>query len=175
MTVSYDRLPVYSACSSVFTPGATPQDVFTITGSATNNILVLRMGITTFQTTAGLNGWRITKRSTANTGGTSSARTNISWVSTQPAPTATVLQYTANPTAGTLVGDLFIFSLQSPDITGGNAGVPSLEGFNFETLTGNPIALLSVNEVLAFNFNGAALPAGLSVSAFVQWAESPKT
>ena len=164
----------YSAVSTAFTPGATPVDIFTITGSATHNIYVQKMGISTTQGTAGLNGLFIAKRSAANTGGTSAAPAIVPYVSTNSAATATVLQYTANPTAGALVGYVWGGWVNSPVVTTAGTGEIITE-VDFVTEYGQPIALLSAAEVLAWNFKGAALPGGLSVIAYVVWTESSKT
>lgn len=162
------------ASSSAFTPGATPQDVFSITGNATTNVYVLRMGISTLQTTEGLNAWYVAKRSTANSGGTSANVTEVALQSGQPAAGATVLQYTANPTAGTLVGNVWTGFVDAADAAITAVGSQQVV-IDFETALGQPIALLSASEVLAWNFGGAALPTGLSVLAWVLWAESSKT
>ena len=85
----------YMAASLPFTvTGATPQDLFTITGSSTKTISVIKTGIVTTQTTAGSNNWFLAKRSTASTGGTSAAVTAVPTDDTYPAATASVLQYT---------------------------------------------------------------------------------
>ena len=161
----------YSAVSTAFTPGATPQDIFTITGSATKVIRVLRMGISTTQTTAGINNFFLAKRSSANTAGTSAAPAITVNDSLNTAATATVLQYTANPTAGTLVGYISGFQLNSP--APATAGIGGLQGIDYSLIDtfGQPITLRGITEVLAWNFKGAALPGGLSVIAYCQWTE----
>ena len=163
----------YVAVSTAFTPGATPVDIFSITGSATNNIYVQKMGISTIQNAAGVNALFIAKRSTANIAGTSAAPAIVTYGSGNSAATATVLQYTANPTTpGTLVGYAWGGWVNSP--IAASAADPVTE-IDFVTAYGQPIELLSTAEVLAFNFKGAALPAGLSVIAYVVWTESSKT
>ncbi len=174
MTINYDKFPTYMASSSAFTPGAAPTDVFTLTGSATKNIYILKMGLTSLQTTEGVNAWYLSKRSAANAGGTSAAATAIPLQSGQPAATATALQYTANPTAGTAVGNIWAGWISSPEAAVAAVG-PDVLTIDFETMLGQPLALLSTSEVIAWNFGGAALPAGLSVLAWVLWAESSKT
>ncbi len=165
----------YSAVSTAFTPGATPVDVFGITGSATSNVYVLKMGISTTQTTEGSNAWFIAKRSTANAGGTSAAPVIVPHNSNNPAVSATVLQYTANPTAGTLAGYVWGGWMNSSDVaTEGIGGFEGLE-VDFEDMFGQPICLLSASEVLAWNFKGAALPTGLSVIAYCSWYEVSKS
>lgn len=163
------RLVTYTAVSSAFTPGATPQDVFAISGHASKGVHVLRMGLNTIETTGGANAWFIRKRSTANTDGTSAPVTAVPHESTDDPAAATVLQYTANPTAGTLVGDVWASFVNAPALAtaGGLRGVQ----IDFTALFGKPMKLLGAGHVLAWNFNGAALPAGLSVLAYVSWVE----
>ena len=88
---------------------------------------------------------------------------------------ALIQQYTANPTAGVSLGPLWSAWLNSPKAA--TAGIGGLQGFelDFETMLGQPIALLTAAEVLAWNFNGAALPTGLSVLAWVLWMETNKS
>jgi hypothetical protein len=160
----------YMAASLPFTPGATPQDVFTITGSASKTITVIRAGITTVQTTAGLNTWHLLMRSTANTAGTSAAVAAVPTDSTFTPATATVLQYTANPTAGTLVGRVWSGRVDSPVVS--TAGVGEIEkSVVFAGLNITPVTLNGISQVLAWNFNGVALPVGLSITALFWWME----
>ena len=88
---------------------------------------------------------------------------------------ATVLQYTGNPTAGTSKGPLWAGWINSPVATAVADGSQSSVEVDFWTFVSQPIALLSTSDVLAWNFSGASLPSGLSVLAWVLWAESSKT
>jgi hypothetical protein len=176
MTINYDKAFTYRAASAAFTPGALPEDVFTISGNATTNVYVLQMGLSTTQTTAGTNPWFIKKRSTANTGGVAVTETAVPVQSGNPAATTTVQHYTTTPTGvGTIVGSIWNGWLDSAKID--TAGVTGLEGVvvNFESMLGQPIALLSTAEVLSWSFNAGTLPSGLSVLAWVLWAEQSKT
>jgi len=177
MAIDYDRYPTFFAASTAFTPGATPQDVFTITGSATKNIHILQIAISTTQTTPGYNVWFLAKRSTANSGGTSSSIAPIAANSNKNSATATVRQYTANPTAGSLFGNIWGGWVPSPDrapASGAGAAFGDIV-VNFEDILGGPVTLIDETEVLSWNFNGAALPTGLSVLAWVKWVESSKS
>lgn len=158
----------YMASSAPFTPGATPQDVFTITGSATKTVRVERFGITTVQTTAGLNAWSVLRRSTANGGGTSTTVTAVPRSSSYPAATATVRQYTANPTAGNLIGAVWTGRITAP-VPGSAVGAIDKGCMLFDDRSS--VALIGVADGLAWNFGGVALPAGLSVQAHVWWTE----
>lgn len=158
---------VFVAASAPFTPGATPQDVFTITGSATRTVRVVRMGLSCLQTTAGMNSWQVVKRSTANTSGTSTGVARVPLDDAYPAATATVLQYTANPTAGTLIGAVWsgrVAAAAPATAVGNTEKVIEMAMGTLATLTGT-------TDVLAWNFNGVALPTGLSLTPWVMWTE----
>jgi hypothetical protein len=157
----------FTAASAPFSPGATPQDVFTITGSATRRVQVTRFGISTVQTTAGMNAWLVVKRSSANTGGTSVLVTAVPLDDSYPAATATVRSYTANPTAGTLVGTIWSGRIASPAPATALAG--TIQDVSADR--GGSITLTGTTDVLAWNLNGVALPPGVSVQAYVSWTE----
>jgi hypothetical protein len=160
----------FCAASAPFTPGPTPQDVFTITGSSTRQVVVTKLSLTTVQTTAGMNAWAVVKRATANVGGTAASVTAVPLDDAYPAATATVLLYTANPTAGALIGNLWSGRVAAPAAASAIAGE-----FEKSVLNGGmsqPVRLTGPTDVLAWNFGGAAVPAGLSVQACLWWTES---
>jgi hypothetical protein len=162
----------YAAASTAFAPPVTPTDSFTITGSATSNIYIIKMGLSTTQNALGTNQWFLLKRSAANTGGTSAVVAAVPYDSNNPAGTATVRQYTVNPAAlGASLGPIWSGWVNSPAVAGQGSGIE----IDFMDMFGQPLTLLSTAEVLAWNFNGAALPAGLSVMAYAVWYESSKT
>ena len=160
----------YSAATGSFTPPATPTDMFIINGSATKTIKISQIIISTTQTTAGVNVFFVVKRSTANTGGTSVSETLVPYDSQDTAATGTAKHYTANPTVGTAVGTIRSPKLWSADASGANSGM-SIYTFDFQRLNEQGMTLRGVAEGLAVNFNGAALPAGLSVNISVTWTE----
>jgi len=166
--VAFGPRYTYDAATAAFTPGATPQDVFTIQGSNTKLIRVTRIRLTSVQNTAGINSWFLVRRSSANTGGTSTVITVVPRDSTQTAGTATARSYTANPTAGTLVGSIRSTKLLSP--APASVANDSLI-WDFDDIQTNPVVLVNANETIAINFNGAALPAGLSLHCSVTWTE----
>lgn len=160
----------YSSAVNALTPPATPTDMVTITGSATTTIRVLALIFSATQTLAGTNIFFIVKRSAANTGGTSATPTIVPWDSNNTASGATVRSYTANPTGlGAAVGTLDAVKLTTP-ATG--ALINNVYEFDF-TRSGltQGVVLRGVAQVLALNFNGAALPGGLSVDCTVIWTE----
>jgi len=162
----------YMAASAAFTPPATPNDVFSIYGSASKTVRVTRIGISGIQNTAGVNSWFLIKRSTANTGGTPTTLTNVPNDSNNTAATATVVNYTANPSPlGSTVGTVWSGKINSP--AAATAGIGGLQGIvlDFVDMFGQPICLRGTAQGLVWNFNGAGLPAGLSLLIWCQWTE----
>lgn len=158
----------YAASTGYFTPVATPTDVVSIFGSASKTIRVLRVTVTSTQTTAGVNQWFLLKRSTANTGGTPTAATGVPLDSGNAAATAVVNQYTANPTTGSLVGKVKVSNILSPAPASVSGGESILHE---ELYNGQGIVLRGTAEGLVLNFNGAAVPTGLSMAVNIFWTE----
>lgn len=155
-------IPTYSA-AIVVTPGATPQDVITIRGSDIRIVKITKMSISTNQTTTGINSWYLVRRSTSNTGGISAPVVPVSHDRNDTSCTATVLQYTSNPTLGAPLGYVWVGHISSPAVS------PYV--IDFTDLYGKPITLRGAGDILALNFNGATLPAGLAVRGVIVWTE----
>lgn len=163
----------YGVSTTPFTPPATPTDMATIFGSASKTVYVYAVSITTTQNTAGINRVYLIKRSAANSGGTSAAPTIVPYDSGNAAATATILNYTANPAGlGASVGNVCVQNMYSPILATGTSSLvqdmyPRPGTFELAT----PIILRGVAQGLCVNFNGAALPAGLSVIVNFIWTE----
>jgi hypothetical protein len=160
--------PVYSASIFGLVPAASATDIFTITGSATKRVRVQRVVVNGSQTTAGRVAVGLVKRSTANTGGSSTAPAPVGFDSTSPAASATVLAYTANATTGTLSG----FE-DSASVTFGTAtSTEATTGYSWSASSGvaKPITLRGITEVLAVNLNAATVTGGL-LNVTIQWTE----
>jgi len=163
----------YGVSTTPVTPPATPTDMATIFGSASKTIYIYGVSFSSTQTTAGVNRIYLIKRSAINTGGTSAAPTIVKYDSGSLAATATVLSYTANPAGlGASVGNISVENVYSPILSTGTSSLNQdmyARTSAFELST--PIILRGVAEGLCLNFNGAALPAGLSVIANFIWTE----
>lgn len=161
---------IYSAAVNAITPPATPTDMVTIIGSATKTVRVLQIELFSTQTLAGTNTFFIVKRSAADTGGTSATPTIVPHDSGSAAATAVVRSYTANPAAlGAVVGTVQLARITTPAPAGAGP-----EGYLFDFMKSgidSGIVLRGVAETLALNFNGAALPGGLSITANVTFLE----
>lgn len=95
----------YSVAFTV-APATLATDIFQIIGSASTTVEIDKITISGTQTTGGPIILILSKRSTANTGGTSSIGTIVAHNSARAAATTVVTIYTANPTTGTPVGDI---------------------------------------------------------------------
>lgn len=159
----------YSAAATNFAPPASPTDVFTITGSASKTIRIKRIAFTMTQTTAAARDVLVIKRSTANSGGTSSTPGVVTHDSSSPAATAVVRNYTANPTLGTTVGTMRARKVFVSTPTGNNSNCDEFIVDYGDDQRQAPV-LRGTNEVLSVNLNGVT-SAGNLASANIEWTE----
>ena len=167
-----DNHPTYSYSNPSFTIPATPTDIITIDGSASKTIAITRAWLSTIQTTAGVNAWFLAKRSTARTGGVQVAGNIVPHDSSDAAGSANVGHWTTKFTGGgTLVGNVWGGYLDSPAVA--TAGIGGFIGIiiDFSRIYGKPLLLRGTGESLAINFNGAALPAGMTCLGGFTWFE----
>jgi hypothetical protein len=157
----------YMAASGNFTPPATPTDMWVIQGSGTKTIKILSIKMSTTQTTAGTNTFFLKRYSTADTAGTATTIASFPLDTNNAAATATIKNYTANPTLGTLVGSLDKAYVSSTAVGG---AIQPYE-WDFTNSLGQPLTLRGAADQIAINFNGAALPAGLQVAVTVMYLE----
>ncbi len=169
--IEYDKLPTFSASGTV-TMANNATDVLAISGSATTNIYVLKMGFF-------INGGSapgivsIVKRSTANVGGTRTNVTSTRFNLGAPNTTVTSKLYTVNATTlGNLVGTLW----SSYVTLGASANAELITTIiDFQSELGSPVALLSTSEELDLNFNGVSVGGSRFISSFILYCEGPKT
>ena len=139
--------------------GAT--DLVTIIGSATKLVKLIRVVFSATILTAAINGSvSIVKRSTADTGGTSTAPALIPLDSANAAATAVIAAYTANPTGlGTAVGAIWQAKYLYQIAASGN---PTVLTIDFNQL-GQAGTLRGVAQQLALNLNAVAFASAGSV------------
>lgn len=137
-------------------PAATPTDVLEIVGGTNKTIEILSIRVTgTIATTNGIV-FDVVKRSSANTGGTSTNATVVPSCSTDPVSGVTIKQYTANPTLGTSLGTMISTRLTILSATSTTArteydlirGIPEFQ----------PISLFGPSETLCVNLAAVATP-----------------
>jgi len=140
----------------VVAPAATATDIFQLIGSASKTVEITSIRITGTQITTGQVNFYIKKRSTANTGGTSSAATLVPLISTDAAATAVGAIYTANPTTGTTVGDVAIRLV--PIVAAASLGDQEVN-IDFGE-RGRALILSGVAQAMAINLNGVTITSG---------------
>lgn len=144
---------------------ATATDIFQIIGSATTSVNIQKIILSGIQTTAGNILVNLIKRSTANSGGTSTSSVMISHQSTDAAATSVGTIYTANPTTGTPVGTIRSQYIPLGSVTSSSSQVE----INFSE-RGKPIVLTGVAQALAVNINGVTITGGI-IAVTVEFTE----
>lgn len=166
VTFTQTQNPQYTAAIH-YTIGNTPTDFFGITGSATKTIKVLSIKIYAQESqllgSGNIRNMSVIRRSTANTGGTTTAVARVPLDSNYAAATANILAYTANPTVGTTVGNVGAQQLTHP-----LASTTSAQ-FGMELL-GQPVILRGVAQGLYLNGLGVTRPNNV-YSITIQWEE----
>ena len=157
----------YSVGLGGFTPAATATDFLSIVGSGTKTVRVTRISISGIATAAATVEIQLIKRSSANTGGTSSAATVVPHDSNDAGATAAVNSYSANPTGlGTTVG-----TVRAAKLNLGAAGAAGVVEWNFTTRNSKGLVLRGAAQSLNLNWGGAAVPAGTSLTIDVEFTE----
>lgn len=99
---SITKLNTYSAVSVGLVPAASATDIFCISGSSSRGIGIKKISISGTAGTLVTAPFTLVRRATLDTGGTAATTTALpvasSHISTQPAATAVLTAYTANPT-----------------------------------------------------------------------------
>ncbi len=100
----------YIYSSAYWTIASSPTVVFKYSGSSSKTVEILKIWVSLYADNGGgtTSNYAVylNKRSTAGSGGTSSSVTGVPCDSSDSSATGSALTYTANPTAGTLVGQV---------------------------------------------------------------------
>lgn len=182
--VSLQGLITFSS-SNTFFPGPTPNDIVTITGSATKTVRVLSFLISTTCSVAGVAAsvqLLLTKRSALDTGGAFVPTVGVPEDANYTAPTANVGHWTASPgTPGASLGTMNTLRVEAPLTVPNTWSTTAASGAAVEMLPSSPedpsvgprkqITLRGANEQLAINFNGATILAQQNHCYTVTWTE----
>lgn len=165
--ITDNKETAYCGSTPVFTTAASATDIFNFKGSGTKTIYIRK--ITWKQANSAAGGTHqvyLIKRSTANSGGTSSALTAVPLDSNFASATASGVYYTANPTTGTSVGTIShgIFLVGSVLLNFNNVLFDSTKG-------GAPIVLRGTSESISVNYNGVTDAIGTSAVVDIEWSE----
>ena len=157
----------YSAVVSNFTPTTAATDIAQLVGSASKTITIVMVRLNSSATTAAFVDMYLYKRTAVNTGGTQAAITIAKHDSQDPAPTAAMYSYSANPSAlgtGAVV--------RSEHVSASSAAAGNLVTvWDFTNRAAKAIKLQGVAESLCINFNGATPAAGTNIHMTIEWTE----
>ena len=157
----------YSCAIGATTLAATATDFWTLVGSSTKTVRLLRLTISGIATSAGTSEIYLFKRTTANSSGTATQPTIVQHDSNDAAPTAVVNTYSANPTLGT--GYALRAQRLSLAVTA-SSDVPPIV-WDFSNRNSKGLVLRGVAQCAALNFNGAAVVGGTSLCIDCEFTE----
>lgn len=160
------RRATYRAVILGLVPVASATDVVYIAGSATKTVRINRISVSGSAGTALNTPVVLAKRSTANTAGTCAAMTAVPIDTANAAATAVASSCTANPTLGTLVGN--VASVSAMFNVGTAASVPAV--FTNGIDNGQPIILRGVAQTLGVNLAGVSVSSGV-LNVTIEWTE----
>ncbi len=158
---------VYCGSTPIFTTAASATDILNFKGSSTKTIYIRKIVWKQASiATGGSFSVYLLKRSTANSGGTSSALTAVPLDSNFSSATASGVYYTANPTTGTSLGGIAHVFLYV------NSAVPGYAYTLFDSTKGGaPIVLRGTSESVSVNYNGVTDTIGTSATVDIEWSE----
>ena len=147
----------YQVCSTYITPATNATDIFILNGSSTKTVEVHRIEVAPYMDSGGVgsasHALYAIKRTTANSGGTSTSITPTRCDTSSGAATCSAKQYSANPTTGTSAGVIGQVTINSNYNTG--SLLPSI--LYDARITGKPLLLSGTAEGVAVNSNGVSV------------------
>jgi len=158
----------YSAATAAYAPYANAADIVNISGSASKKVRVLRIAVSGRASAANQLDVTVTKRASANSGGSPTALIAVPHDSGDGAATAAVVAYSAAPTPGTPIG--MIRAVQSNVSAAGSGGAATPVEFDFGWCNDKTLVLNGAAENLSVGLNGT-VPAGTVLNVFIEWTE----
>lgn len=157
----------YSASAST-APALGATDFMFIPGNGTTTVYITKIIVSGLATTARLQDIQLIKRTTANTGGTSSSMSVAQHDSADAVPSTTPITYTANPTGLGTSGGTLRQAYAALGLT--TSSDDNILAFDFGD-KGRPIVLRTATQGLAINLSGTATLSGDRISVSVEWYE----
>lgn len=156
----------YSASHNI-TIAAAATDIMAIFGNASTIVHVTKIRVSGIATATGIADMILIKRSTANSGGTSSNFSLAAHDATDSANSSTPIGYTANPTPGTSIGNVRRWYQSLLASTSDNAYEYELD---LDINKNKPIILSGTSQGLCINLGGATI-AGAILNVTIEWIE----
>lgn len=163
--------PTYSGGIIAFTPQATPQDFFTLTGNPLVVASLRRVEVWIGATAAAAMELQLVYNSVANTGGTAAVPVAVPLDPADVAASCALAAYSVAPTAGTTLGIIAAGRVEGPILAGAGSDQPLI--WTFGDANEKPPRLRTAAQQIALNGNGAALPSGIKFSIRFTWTEVP--
>lgn len=155
VTIKQPIIDTYKACTNFYAVASNATCVWSISGISSKKLKVLRIKLCyTISTNSGAFPDKIfiNKRSTLNTGGTSTTETSVPVSSSSGSSSAVIKSYTANPSSlGTLVGRVAAVGIYG---NLSNPATPPSMAIYEAPLTGDALTLLNANELLELSWGG---------------------
>lgn len=170
-----NRIPTYAAYSVGLVPASAATDIFCINASSTRNISVREIMLSGTAGTAITTPVLVYRRVSLDTGGTAAtslaAPAAVAMISTDPASSATLIAYTANPT----VVDASPSLLEAPAVsfsvtTGTNSPVLIYGGTNVDIQSKGFDLLKGSTQQICLNLNAVSITSGV-LSVGMKWVE----
>lgn len=171
------RNPTYSATSVGLVPAASATDIFCISAGATKSVSIRKITIAGTATTAIDTPFLIYQRSALGTNGTAATGLALPVAvplnSNDPAATAVVTAYTANPTvaATPLLMDAVNVNLPVTTAEGGDVTSRLIYGTNVDFLSKGLDIIKGTTNQICVNLNGVSVAAG-ALNINMQWQEN---
>jgi len=179
MISSILKVPTYTATSVALVPAASATDIFCISPGTSKNIAVRRVAIGGTAGTAITTRFLLYRRVSLDTGGTAATSlalpVAVPLYPSDPASTATLTAYTANPTvvdsSPSLMGAMTV-DLPLTSAAGGAIHVERHWGSSVDMFNHGLILAKNTTQQLCINLNGVSVSSGV-ININMEWTESP--
>jgi hypothetical protein len=169
LITTQEKRATYSAAISQLAVASGATDYFCVSGSASHTVILKRIRYSGIGSSTTQIPMVLVRRSSADTGGTSTTLTDVTHDTTNAAATAVVQAYTANPTLGTLVGNIRAISY-TVVATGSNGLSIDIRELTFGLEEDQGIVLRGTAEQACLNFNSTAV-SGVKMDIAAEWRE----
>jgi hypothetical protein len=159
----------YMASTNTITVAAAATDIAALCGNANNTVLVYGIRASCTQTTAGTVNLTIKKRSTTAYTGAFSTMTATPMDSNYTVVQSSAIWFTANPTPGTLVGDIDNYKLGCIATATATPNDIYISPASWRT---KPIVLRGATQCVALNLEAQTVTGGAFTTTF-EWIEDP--
>jgi hypothetical protein len=167
-----DRKATYSAVVTGLAPAASATDFLTLTGSASATVRLTEISCSGVSTAAATQSIVGVLRSTADSAGTATTPTVVAADQNSPAASAVVKGYTANPTTGTLIGNIRGgFLSTNTAASSAFASAPLTWRFGNGPGAEQEVVLRGATQQFALNAAGVSFTSGASLNCHVVWTE----